>query len=70
MPNWIWDLTRYRDLDTGRWASGAQVRGWAEQAIEASINTATDEMAAMVSDGQLVARDWLCLLYTSPSPRD
>lgn len=63
MPDWRWatDSSRYRDLQTGRFVSQAQVRDWSGQAAKASGDAVT-EMAEMLGDGRLNVRDWTLLM--------
>ncbi len=63
MPNWGWaeGTNRYRNLDTGRFVSAAQVRGWGAEAIDAG-GLATNGFAEMVVDGRLNVRDWTLLM--------
>ena len=80
MPDWVWlePYKRYRDLDSGRWASSEKVREWSTQATTASVDVIS-ELSDMLVEERLNTHDWMllmrdeikdCLLYTSPSPRD
>jgi hypothetical protein len=63
MPDWRWSdaAHNYRNLDTGRWVSGAQVRSWSAAASKASGEAVTS-MADMLADGRLNVRDWTLLM--------
>ena len=62
MP-WIWELetTRYRDADTGRFLSAADVRDLAEERIRIT-GAGTDGLASMLTGDQLSVRDWETLM--------
>ncbi len=63
MPEWRWSdaAHNYRDLETGRWVSGVQVRSWSAAASKASGEAVTS-MADMLADGRLNVRDWTLLM--------
>jgi hypothetical protein len=63
MPDWGWEegTNRYRDLETGRFVSAAQVREWGAMAAEASGDLVA-ELSVMVVEGQLNVADWTLLM--------
>jgi hypothetical protein len=63
MADWRWSAPthNYRDLDTGRFVSGAQVHSWSAAASKAS-GDAVGTMADMLSEGKLSVRDWTLLM--------
>ena len=66
--SWPETVTRYMDNIVAPHISDASVYGEIEQAI---LNLEImPSMRAMMTAGAAAARDNICLLYTSPSPRD
>lgn len=67
MADWIWcdspKVKRYRDLDTGRFVSSAQVRTWVSQSITTSEAVA-DELAHALATDKLNVGDWETLFRT------
>lgn len=63
MPKWAWveEQARYRDLETGRFVSGAQVQEWGSLALDASSD-AVAELADMLNERQLNVHDWTLLM--------
>jgi hypothetical protein len=63
MADWRWSAPthNYRDLDTGRFVSGAQVHQWSAAASKASAD-AVGTMADLLAEGKLSVRDWTLLM--------
>lgn len=63
MPDWRWSAPthNYRDLETGRFVSGAQVHSWSAAAGKASAD-AVGTMADMLAEGKLSVHDWTLLM--------
>jgi len=55
---WEWDGRRYRNLDTGRYVSSAQVLDIVDQIVDKTNLYATDTLVQMLDDGRLNSADW------------
>ena len=62
-PYWIWlpDLVRYRDLNTGRFASEEQVLTWIEDSLRSS-KMVTNTLAQQVAERRLRTAAWQQLM--------
>ena len=58
---WGWDGRRYRNLETGRYVSAAQVREWSSLAIGTSSD-AMGDLSGLLNEGQLNTHDWTLLM--------